>query len=1081
MKRPTTKLVSFSLGIGLALSFALHATAAKQETSQAEDQAHQILEATEIQGGLIVHMGCGDGNLTAALRAGDQYLVHGLDRDEADVRVAREHIESLGLYGKVSIERFDGTCLPHTDDLVNLVVCDDLGDISTEEVLRVLAPGGVAFFLNRKSQIANRKLAKPRPVEIDDWTHYLYDASNNAVSKDTISGPPHHVQWIGGPKWARGHEQLASVSAVVSSAGRVFYIVDEAPPASISLPSKWTLMARDAFNGVLLWKQPMGDWEYRLRPFRSGPPQLSRRLVAVGDRVFVTLGYGAPLTVLDAATGEIAKEYEGTKGTEEIVHHEGTLFLVVGDVDDQRAMDEAVRRGQPLPPVDRRIVAINADTGQILWNKADVDTAEVFALSLVISDGRAFFQTKGEVICLNADSGQETWRAARPASLKRPAWSVPTLVVYGDVLISADRQAPPEPAEGPRPRNVQWDYSFGGGNAPPGDMIAFSTKTGERLWSCPCREGYNGPVDVLVADGLLWSGNLVGARDPGITVARDPATGEVKRERPDDHEFFIPGMSHHRCYRNKATERFILLGRSGVEFVDVATGKACANHWIRGTCQYGVMPANGLLYVPQHTCACYIKTKLNSFNALAPKRESKGRKVEESKSKMRLEKGPAYEQIGNRQSAIENADAWPTYRHDIARSGATESVVPAQLKNVWQTKVGNKLSSVVIADGRVFVADIDAHSVHALGGENGQPIWSYTTGGRVDSPPTVYQGLVLFGSTDGWVYCVRASDGTLVWRFRAAPEDRRVVIYGGLESAWPVSGSVLVQEGVAYFASGRSSFLDGGIYLYGLDATTGQQQYEFCVSGRDPETGEQPKSAIKGFDMPGGLPDVLSGDGTFLYMRDLKFDRQCVQQAEGGLHMFSPTGYLDDTWWHRSYWIYGSRFVAGWGGWWQVGNQVPAGRLLVFDDSTIYGFGRNFYPGGNAGQWNKGEYYHVFATSKEQATVKRPSTGKRRGRPPGDRTLVEFLWSKRAEVDGRALVLAGKTLFLAGPLGETHRSTDAFEGRKGICLQAISTEDGSKLAEYELDSLPVFDGMAAAGGRLFLVTKDGMVRCFGGE
>ncbi len=1080
MKRLTVKLAALALAIAPGLYFALHARAAEQVVPTAEDRACQVLEAAGIRGGLIVHVGCGDGKLTAALRAGDQYLVHGLDCDEANVRAAREHIRSLGLYGNVSIEQFDGKQLPHTDNLVNLVVMRDAGyRIRDEEIMRVLAPGGAVVTLDSQLSTPDA-VRKPWPAEIDEWTHYLYDATNNAVSKDTISGPPHHVQWIGGPKWARGHEQLASVSAVVSSGGRVFYIVDEASPASVTLPSNWTLMARDAFNGVLLWKRSLGDWEYRLRPFRSGPPELSRRLVSIEDRVYVTLGYGAPLTALDAATGKVAKRYAGTEGTEEIVYHEGTLYLVVGDIAEQRAMDEAVRRGQPLPPVTRRITAINADTGKSLWTKTDVDAAEVFALSLVISQGRAFFQTKGEVICLSADSGEEIWRAPRPASLKRPAWSVPTLVVHGNVLISADRKVPDEPEEGPRPRKVQWDYSFGGGNAPPGDMIAFSAETGERLWTVPCREGYNAPVDVLVADGLLWSGNLVGARDPGITVARDPATGEVKRERPDDHEFFTPGMSHHRCYRNKATERFIMLGRSGVEFVDVQTGKACANHWIRGTCQYGVMPANGLLYVPQHTCACYIKTKLNSFNVLAPKRQSKGQRVEEAKGD-RLQRGPAFADVQQPGSSIPDPDAWPTFRHDIARSGATASEISGDLESAWLTKVGGRLSSVVSADGRVFVADIDGHSVHALSLDDGQPIWSYTTGGRVDSPPTVYQGLVLFGSADGWVYCVRASDGALAWRFRAALEERRVVIYDGLESAWPVSGSVLVQEGVAYFAAGRSSFLDGGIYLYGVDATTGQQQYEFCVSGRDPETGEQPKSAVKGFDMPGGLPDVLSGDGTFLYMRDLKFDRQCVQQAEGGLHLFSPTGYLDDSWWHRSYWIYGSRFVAGWGGWWQVGNQVPAGRLLCFDDSTIYGFGRSFYPGGNAGQWNKGEYYHVFATSKDQSTVQRPSPKKGRGRPPGDRTLVEFLWSKRADVKARALVLAGKTLFMAGPIGETHLSTDAFEGRKGIRLQAISTEDGSKLAEYELDSLPVFDGMAVAGGRLLLVTKDGNARCFGGK
>jgi hypothetical protein len=30
---------------------------------------------------------------------------------------------------------------------------------------------------------------------------------------------------------------------------------------------------------------------------------------------------------------------------------------------------------------------------------------------------------------------------------------------------------------------------------------------------------------------------------------------------------------HHRCYRNEATERFLLLGRDGIEFVDPKTGK----------------------------------------------------------------------------------------------------------------------------------------------------------------------------------------------------------------------------------------------------------------------------------------------------------------------------------------------------------------------------------------------------------------------------------------------------------------------------------------------------------------------------
>jgi hypothetical protein len=89
------------------------------------------------------------------------------------------------------------------------------------------------------------------------------------------------------------------------------------------------------------------------------------------------------------------------------------------------------------------------------------------------------------------------------------------------------------------------------------------------------------------------------------------------------------------------------------------------------------------------------------------------------------------------------------------------------------------------------------------------------------------------------------------------------------------------------------------------------------------------------------------------------------------------------------------------------------------------------------------------------------------------------------------MVLADKTLFVAGPpelLSLTGRSiakqdldavADAYDGRLGGTLCAVSTEDGSKLAELKLNSPPVFDGLIAAQGRLFVSTMDGQVRCLG--
>ena len=210
------------------------------------------LSLRRASGGLVVHLGCGDGKLTAALRANESYLVQGLDYDAGHVAAAREWIRSLGLYGKVSAEPWIGPRLPYVDNLVNLLVCEQPSQVSQEEIVRVFAPHGVAYV---KTGGDWQKTVKPWPTEIDEWTHAMHGPDNNAVAHDLVVGPPRYLQWVGGPAWTRSHDHLASVSVVVSSQGRLFYIVDEGPIAAVALPSHWYLAARDAFNGVDLWKR----------------------------------------------------------------------------------------------------------------------------------------------------------------------------------------------------------------------------------------------------------------------------------------------------------------------------------------------------------------------------------------------------------------------------------------------------------------------------------------------------------------------------------------------------------------------------------------------------------------------------------------------------------------------------------------------------------------------------------------------------------------------------------------------------------------------------------------------------------
>jgi len=1065
----------------LALVCILSSTKA-QQTAQ-EQQAKNILDASGVKGGLIVHIGCGDGKLTAALRTNDSYLVQGLDTDAQNVEKARQYIQSLNIYGKVSVDQLRDSKLPYIDNLVNLVVSENLSTVSMAEVMRVLCPNGVAYI---KQAGTWTKTFKPRPGEIDEWTHYLHDASNNAVAKDLVVGPPRRFQWQASPRWSRHHDHMASTSACVSASGRIFYILDEGSRASIQLPSKWFLIARDAFNGTILWKRPIASWMTQLWPFKSGPALLPRRLVAVAERVYVTLGLdGTAISALDAATGETIWTYPDTEMTEEVIFSEGVLFLVVKDTPPTTTWNEyrpihrtignaksQVASEWPWDETNRWIMAIQADTGEVLWQKRYVVTP----LSLAADRQRVFFHDGQRVVCLNRQTGLQKWRSSMVARMSSmPTNFGSTLVVYNDVVL------------------------FEGGDTSR-TLTALSARTGDILWTDNhAPTGHNSPYDLLVVDGLAWVGAVAGGGHSGIFTGWDPQTGQVKSEFPPDVETY---WFHHRCYRAKATSQYLLTSRTGIEFIDPRTRHWEINHWIRGGCLYGIVPANGLIYTPPHDCACYFESKLFGFCAVAPelqRSEDRGQKTEDE----RLQRGPAY---GQPLAESPGAEDWPTYRYDPNRSGYIQSLVPADLKVKWQTRLSGKLTSPVIANGKVYVASVDLHTVYALNEDNGQILWSYTAGGRVDSPPSIYKGRVIFGCADGWVYCLGATDGKLIWRHMAAPQDLRMVGFEQLESVWPVPGSVLILNDTVYCVAGRSMFLDGGLRLLKLDAVTGNKLYEVVLDDRDPETGQNLQIHVKGLNMPVALPDILSSDGQYIYMHSQRFDlqgnrqeippysanneQQGSQQYGVGMHLFCPTGFLDDTYMHRTYWVWGRKWASGAGGYHRAGAYAPSGRIMTIGNTRVYGFGRQpqYF------KWTTPLEYHLFCAEKNPASKS-----------------IEYHWTdKTMPILVHSMVLADKpvpsnaegTLFIAGPpdVVNEEQAFDywanpaidpnipaklaeqdaALEGQRGALLWAVSASDGKKLAEYNLESPPVWDGMAAANGRLYLSLKNGIVQCLVG-
>lgn len=742
--------------------------------------------------GLVVFVGMPDRQLLASVQEDWKGIVQVLveqtdERVELNKQLMAEG-HGLSRDGRTTLLEHNGPGLPYCDNSVNSIILAGPTGASHAALMRVLVPRGTLTTTDGTTE------RKPWPDEIDQWTHARYDATNNVVADDTVVDPPDRLRWIGWPDHDRHHNFFASVSTMVSARGRLFTIIDEGSLVSVFLPPRWTLTARDAFNGVTLWKRQLDDWGPTLRNFRSGPAEIGRRLVAVGDDVFVTLGFEAPVSVLNAATGAKRAVLPGTKGTEEILLSEGVVLAVTGspraELRDWAGPERDFTSGEKHK---RGLVALHAATRSLAWQRRDRQTATLLPMSLAAKDGRGFFVYAQGVTAFELETGEQLWQTAEPVTMRRQAKFAPT----------------------------------------------------------------------------------------------------------------------------------------------------------------------------------------------------------------------------------------------------------------------------------------------------------------VDS------GLVVFGSRDGWLRCLRAQDGELVWRFRGAPEERQVVVREQLESVWPLHGATLVMDGKVYFAAGRTSVLDGGITVFCLDLLSGKELAKICIhdDGRAKREAGKPQDA---------LLDVLSFSNGRVTMRSLCFTPD-LEVAKPVDHLQSATGFLDDNFFHRSYWAYAKRVVR-----YNTGSQAASGYLVTVDGRTAYAYGRarEYYLG-----HVKGFERHLYVASiaPQQETLK---PGPREPRSSGSftRPIAKYApkgiaigWSTQIPVLVKGMVVAGEKLVVAGPAFELHPSsflidpaTDgirlasgpdkaarakiqvdlADRGLKGkesprLCVLSKRTERVK--VNHPLASSPVFDGLIAAAGRLYLCREDGVVSCLGAK
>jgi hypothetical protein len=184
-------------------------------------------------------------------------------------------------------------------------------------------------------------------------------------------------------------------------------------------------------------------------------------------------------------------------------------------------------------------------------------------------------------------------------------------------------------------------------------------------------------------------------------------------------------------------------------------------------------------------------------------------------------------------SGIAAGADWPMWRNDTGRTAESAEVLADNLSLQWSRQLppltpayrDNRLQfdagyEPIVLGKRLFVGSSLDDSVTAFNTETGEQLWKFFTNGPVRFAPVGGNGRIIFGSDDGCLYCVSAAEGSLIWKKRAVPSERKVVGNGRLISVWPIRGGAVLKGDRAYFAAGVWPL--EGTFVFCVDAATGK-------------------------------------------------------------------------------------------------------------------------------------------------------------------------------------------------------------------------------------------------------------------
>ncbi|MFH1740569.1 MAG: PQQ-binding-like beta-propeller repeat protein, partial [bacterium] len=195
---------------------------------------------------------------------------------------------------------------------------------------------------------------------------------------------------------------------------------------------------------------------------------------------------------------------------------------------------------------------------------------------------------------------------------------------------------------------------------------------------------------------------------------------------------------------------------------------------------------------------------------------------------------------------FDTAEDWPMWRYDPGHTSCSPEELAKELNLQWvlelpvpkscwpftQFRMLFDLSyEPIVMGNRLFVPSMVRDSVTAYDTETGEKQWCFYADGPVRFAPVGWNGKIYFISDDSHLYCLDAEKGTLLWKFRGGPSDYKVLGNERLISMWPARGGPVLYDGTIYFAASIWPFM--GTFIHALDAETGQVVWTNGGSGSD--------------------------------------------------------------------------------------------------------------------------------------------------------------------------------------------------------------------------------------------------------